>query len=210
MQSARFGKGASDESRKADTQIGAQKTAELGLVRNLAQLAPEPQQNEQERQLHAQERYIEPPLEQATQNLKEDLNELNPRIENKEFMPQLLSLFEKARTKTGEAAFQARATLTAGIDLLKKTKEIKLTPPWQNQISSFVSLAKQQNAEPENKEIAEQARMRAGVVAENHSMYLGLQNETKIPKEKIDGFMDRRAATEAKSNKKRQFVALPS
>jgi hypothetical protein len=210
MQSARFGKGASDESRKADTQIGAQKTAEIALMRDLAQLAPEAQQNEQERQLHAQERYTEPPLEQATQNLKEDLNELNPRIENKEFMPQLLSLFETARTNTGEAARQARESLGSGIKLLKASAEAALSPKWQGQVDTAVPIIEQQAKEPENKEIAERARLRLDTISENHSMYLDLQNGTDIPKEKIDGFMDRRAATEAKSNKKRQFVALPS
>jgi len=191
------------ENKKADTQIGAQKTAQQNLAFALVGLTRQTQQ-------YVQDTYISPPLEQATQNLKEDLNELNPRIENKEFMPQLLSLFETARTETGEAARQARESLGSGIKLLKASAEAALSPKWQGQVDTAVPLIEQQAKEPEKKEIAERARMRAGVVAENHSMYLDLQNGTDIPKEKIDGFMDRRAATEAKSNKKRQFVALPS
>ncbi|MFP3950223.1 MAG: hypothetical protein ACLFUZ_03995, partial [Candidatus Micrarchaeia archaeon] len=70
---------------KADTQIGAQKTAELELMDKLVRITGQTQQ-------YVQDTYISPPLEQATQNLEADLNELNPRIENKEFMPQLLSL----------------------------------------------------------------------------------------------------------------------
>ncbi|MBD3390016.1 hypothetical protein GF415_03625 [Candidatus Micrarchaeota archaeon] len=187
-----------DESSKVKAEEGVKKTAETRLSRDLGQMAPEGQ-GEQERQLYASERYIEPPVEQASQNLEADLNALqNPEMENKEFVPQLLNLFETARTKTGKAARQASATLSAGIDLLKKTKEIKLTAPWQKQIDSFVSVAGQQNKDPENKELAEQARMRAGVIAENHSMYRDLQNKTNIPKERIDAFMDLRAATEAR------------
>jgi hypothetical protein len=178
--------------KKAIQDQGAQETQQMRAMDSLVKNTGQTQQ-------YVQDNYITPPIEQAQLNLERDLNkDRNPELENKELVPQLVGLLKIAREKTGEAAEQASKTLGAGIQLLKKTKEIKLTPIWQEQITIFVSLVKQQNEEPENKEIAEQARMRAGVVAENHSMYLDLQNETNIPKEKIDKFMDKRAATETR------------
>jgi hypothetical protein len=192
-----------------DTEAKAGEGVEITDINKVQSLANNTGQSQQ----HVQKNYLNPDLtqEQAQENLREDLGQdLNPELENTELVPQLTTLLVSIREKTGEAADEANKTLGAGVELLKKTKDVKLTPIWKAEVTKFVSLLKKLNAEPENKEIAEQARMRAGVVAENHSMYLDLQNGTDIPKEKIDGFMDRRAATEAKSNKKRQFVALPS
>ncbi|MBD3390019.1 hypothetical protein GF415_03640 [Candidatus Micrarchaeota archaeon] len=145
----------------------------------------------------ARERYTDPSIEQAQANLETDLNELKPKVENTEFVPQLLNLFETARTKTGEAARQARESLGSGIKLLKASAGAALSPLWQEQVDGAVPLLRQQVKDPENKEIAEKARMRLDTISENHSMYLDLQ-KTGIPKERIDAFMDKRAATEAR------------
>ena len=176
---------------KANVQQGAQKTEELGLTEAMMKSTGQTQQ-------YVQDNYITPPIKQAQENLETDLNrDLNPEIENKQLVPQLLNLFELARTETGEAARQATETLSSGILLLKKTAEVKLTPIWQEQINTFVSLVARQQEEPENREVAEQARMRADTVSENHLIYLDLQ-KTGIPKARIDRFMDQRAATEAR------------
>ncbi len=184
------------EKRKADQVQGAQKTAEAAVVNNLAQMGSE-QQNEQARRQYAQENYMAPPLEQAETNLTRDLNELNPEIGNTELVPQFVNLLKITRTQTGEAARQASMSLASVMDLLKRTKGIKLTPIWQGEIKKVVSLVKKQQAEPKNKKIAMQLIMRSGTIAENNTAYLEIQ-KTDIPKERIDAFMDKRADTAAR------------
>lgn len=189
------------ERSKSDAVQGAQKVAEMDTMRDLVQNTGQTQQ-------YVQDTYMAPQLEQAKENLTRDLTEMNPEIENTELVPQLIDLFVTARTETGEVARQARMTLSAGITLLKKTKNVKITSAWKNQIKIFVSLVKKQQAEPENKEVAEWARMRAGTVTENHSLYLELQ-KTNIPKERIDAFMDKRAETAARVMDEGIAVGLP-
>ena len=179
-----------NQSLAGDSQQKAQKTAELGLTEAMMKSTGQTQQ-------YVQDNYITPPVEQATQNLEEDLNELNPRIENEEFVPQLLSLFETARTKTEEAARQTRETLGSGIHLLKATTEAALSPKWQEQVEETVSLFEQQNEEPENREFAEMARLRSDTISENQMLFLELRS-AGISEDRIGEFMDLRAETESR------------
>ncbi|MCP4647412.1 MAG: hypothetical protein GY852_06710 [bacterium] len=145
-----------------------------------------------------QDNLLKPKLEDATANLTRILEaELNPELKDTELIPQLTPLLTIVRTQTGVAADQASKTLGAVRELIRKTKNVKITPAWKKQVKVFVSLVKKQQAEPENKEVAERARMRGATVTENHSLYLELQ-KTDIPKERIDAFMDKRAETAAR------------